>query len=51
MRMILCALRDKAPYIYAFFYKASEEDFHVELVEDIQSLDCFEKMSIESFCS
>ncbi len=50
IRLILCALRDKAPYIYAFFRKASVEVFHIALDEDFQSPDRFEKMSIERFC-
>ncbi len=50
IRLILCALRDKAPYIYAFFRKTSVEVFHIALDEDIQSPDRFEKMSIERFC-
>lgn len=51
IRLILCALRDKTLSIYAFFRKASVEDFHVALDEDIQSPDRFEELSIEQFCS
>lgn len=51
VRLILSALRERMPYIYAVFRKSPEEDFHIALDEDVEDTDRFEEFSIDRFCA